>query len=217
MPGITQPLEDHVRVHCATTRNLRHRNARRHRVSADRPLLFAPPKPLRPTCHSLLRSVRYPKRTLSITPYQRQSSQAGRLLNSGAWFFLFVILDRLSLQAIHLNKWSEIPRPPLRARGWRSRLETCGKRAANSGSSQHAKTPGFAERQFRSGAWQDMRRMWRCALVPPPRHIAKTHRQKGSGMGCPKRPSAKPPDVFAQFAPDAGVTSIPRGLQQGCA
>jgi hypothetical protein len=80
MPGITQPLENHVRVHCATTRNLRHRNARRRRVSADRPLLFAPPKPLRPTCHSLLRSVRYPKRTLSITPYQRQSSQAGRLL-----------------------------------------------------------------------------------------------------------------------------------------
>jgi hypothetical protein len=34
-------------------------------------------------------------------------------LNSGAWFLLFVILDRLSLQAIHLDKWSEIPRPPL--------------------------------------------------------------------------------------------------------
>jgi hypothetical protein len=33
-------------------------------------------------------------------------------LNSDAWFFLFVILDRLSLQAIHLDKWSEIPRPP---------------------------------------------------------------------------------------------------------
>jgi hypothetical protein len=28
---------------------------------------------------------------------------------------LFVILDRLSLQAIHLDNWSEIPRPPLPA------------------------------------------------------------------------------------------------------
>jgi hypothetical protein len=34
-------------------------------------------------------------------------------LNSGAWFFLFVILDRLSHQSIHLNNWSEVPRPPL--------------------------------------------------------------------------------------------------------
>ena len=34
-------------------------------------------------------------------------------LNSGAWFFLFIILDHLSHQEIHLNKWSEIPRPPL--------------------------------------------------------------------------------------------------------
>jgi hypothetical protein len=31
------------------------------------------------------------------------------------WFFLFVILDRLSHQAIHLGNWSEIPRPPLDA------------------------------------------------------------------------------------------------------
>jgi hypothetical protein len=43
----------------------------------------------------------------------RIASSATLALNSGAWFFLFVILDRLSLQAIHLNKWSEIPRPPL--------------------------------------------------------------------------------------------------------
>ncbi|NRB16269.1 MAG: hypothetical protein HRU33_01505 [Rhodobacteraceae bacterium] len=28
------------------------------------------------------------------------------------WFFLFVILDHLSHQAIHLNYWSENPRPP---------------------------------------------------------------------------------------------------------
>jgi hypothetical protein len=41
------------------------------------------------------------------------ASSATLALNSGAWFFLFVILDRLSLQAIHFNKWSEIPRPPL--------------------------------------------------------------------------------------------------------
>jgi MATE family multidrug resistance protein len=34
-------------------------------------------------------------------------------LNSGAWFFLFVILERLSHQLIHLNYWSEFPRPPL--------------------------------------------------------------------------------------------------------
>jgi hypothetical protein len=44
----------------------------------------------------------------------RIASSATLALNSGAWFFLFVVLDRLSLQAIHLNKWSEIPRPPLR-------------------------------------------------------------------------------------------------------
>lgn len=31
--------------------------------------------------HYLLRSVRHPKRTLSIILYQRQSSQAGRLLH----------------------------------------------------------------------------------------------------------------------------------------
>jgi hypothetical protein len=41
-------------------------------------------------------------------------------LNSGAWFFLFVILDRLSLQAIHVNNSSEIPRPPLQV--WRPNL-----------------------------------------------------------------------------------------------
>jgi hypothetical protein len=41
--------------------------------------------------------------------------RAARSPYSSAWFFLFVILDRLSLQAIHLNNWSEIPRPPLTA------------------------------------------------------------------------------------------------------
>jgi hypothetical protein len=35
---------------------------------------------------------------------------------------LFVILDRLSLQAIHLDKWSEIPRPPLIRRRRRPNL-----------------------------------------------------------------------------------------------
>jgi hypothetical protein len=43
----------------------------------------------------------------------RIASSATLALNTGAWFFLFVILGRLSLQAIHLDKWSEIPRPPL--------------------------------------------------------------------------------------------------------
>ena len=45
----------------------------------------------------------------------RIASSATFALNSGAWFFLFVILDRLSHQSIHLNNWSEIPRPPLNA------------------------------------------------------------------------------------------------------
>jgi hypothetical protein len=43
----------------------------------------------------------------------RIASSATLTLNSGEWFFLFVILDRVSRQAIHLNNWSEIPRPPL--------------------------------------------------------------------------------------------------------
>jgi hypothetical protein len=43
----------------------------------------------------------------------RIASSATLALNSGAWFFLFAISDQLSLQAIHLNNWSEIPRPPL--------------------------------------------------------------------------------------------------------
>ncbi|MFV0245365.1 MAG: 3-methyl-2-oxobutanoate hydroxymethyltransferase, partial [Qingshengfaniella sp.] len=34
-------------------------------------------------------------------------------LNSGEWFFLFVIADRLSHQATHLKHWSEFPRPTL--------------------------------------------------------------------------------------------------------
>jgi len=34
-------------------------------------------------------------------------------LISGEWFFLFFTSDRLSCQAIHLNRWSEILRPTL--------------------------------------------------------------------------------------------------------
>jgi hypothetical protein len=40
----------------------------------------------------------------------RIASRATLALNSGALFFLFVVLDRLSMQAIHLNNWFEIPR-----------------------------------------------------------------------------------------------------------
>jgi hypothetical protein len=43
----------------------------------------------------------------------RIASSATRALNSAEWFFLFVVSDRLSNQSIYLNKWSEIPRPPL--------------------------------------------------------------------------------------------------------
>ncbi|PCJ04006.1 MAG: hypothetical protein COB16_19735, partial [Rhodobacteraceae bacterium] len=32
---------------------------------------------------------------------------------SGEWFFRFVILDHLFHKLIHLNYWSEFPRPPL--------------------------------------------------------------------------------------------------------
>ncbi len=35
-------------------------------------------------------------------------------MNSGEWFFRFVILNRLSHKSIHLNNWSEFPRPPLK-------------------------------------------------------------------------------------------------------
>ena len=42
----------------------------------------------------------------------RIASTATCALNLGEWFFLFVILDRLSRHLTHLNKWSEIPRPP---------------------------------------------------------------------------------------------------------
>jgi hypothetical protein len=34
-------------------------------------------------------------------------------LNSGEWFFRFFIQDHFFPHAIHLNNWSEIPRPPL--------------------------------------------------------------------------------------------------------
>jgi hypothetical protein len=43
----------------------------------------------------------------------RIASSATRALNSAEWFFLFVVSDRLSNQSIYLNKWSEIPQPPL--------------------------------------------------------------------------------------------------------
>jgi hypothetical protein len=43
----------------------------------------------------------------------RITSSATHALKSAEWFFLFFILDRLSHQSIHLNNWSEIPRPPL--------------------------------------------------------------------------------------------------------
>ena len=34
-------------------------------------------------------------------------------MNSGEWFFRFFILDHFSRHAIHLNDWSEFPRPPV--------------------------------------------------------------------------------------------------------
>ncbi|SDL43801.1 hypothetical protein SAMN04488026_108514 [Aliiruegeria lutimaris] len=43
----------------------------------------------------------------------RIASRGNLALNSGEWFFLFVILDRVSRQAIHHSNWSEPPRPPL--------------------------------------------------------------------------------------------------------
>jgi len=76
---IAQPLEDYVRAHRMAPRHMHHRDTRRRRVSADRPLLLAPPKPLRLTRHQPLRSVRYPERTLPINLYPQQSSQPGRL------------------------------------------------------------------------------------------------------------------------------------------
>ena len=46
----------------------------------------------------------------------RIASSATLALKSGAWFFLFVILDHFFHQSIQLHKWSEIPRPPLKVR-----------------------------------------------------------------------------------------------------
>jgi hypothetical protein len=45
----------------------------------------------------------------------RIASSATFALKSGVWVFLFAISDRLSHHAIHLNNWSEFPRPPLQA------------------------------------------------------------------------------------------------------
>ena len=43
----------------------------------------------------------------------RIASSATLALNSGEWFFLLDILDRLFRHAIHLKHWLEFPRPPL--------------------------------------------------------------------------------------------------------
>ena len=43
----------------------------------------------------------------------RIASSATLALKSGEWFFRFVISDHLSHKLIHLNCWSEFPRPPL--------------------------------------------------------------------------------------------------------
>jgi hypothetical protein len=43
----------------------------------------------------------------------RIASSATLASKSGEWFFRFVILDHLSHKLIHLNYWSEFPRPPL--------------------------------------------------------------------------------------------------------
>src|SRR6056297_2633689 len=58
-----------------------------------------------------------------LTPYfldnsasvisSRIASSATLALKSGEWFFRFFILDRLFHHAIHLNDWSDVPRPPL--------------------------------------------------------------------------------------------------------
>jgi|GEM_PF-4997290 len=38
---------------------------------------------------------------------------ANLALDSGEWFFLLAIVDRLFHHAIHLKQWSDFPRPPL--------------------------------------------------------------------------------------------------------
>jgi len=43
----------------------------------------------------------------------RIASSATLALKSAEGFFRFFILDRHFRQAIHLNNWSELPRPPL--------------------------------------------------------------------------------------------------------
>jgi regulator of protease activity HflC (stomatin/prohibitin superfamily) len=43
----------------------------------------------------------------------RIASSATLALKSGEWFFRFVIWDHFFRHAIHLNNWSENPRPPL--------------------------------------------------------------------------------------------------------
>ena len=43
----------------------------------------------------------------------RIASSATLALKSDKWLFRFVILDHFSHKLIHLNYWSEFPRPPL--------------------------------------------------------------------------------------------------------
>ncbi|MFO1050488.1 MAG: thermonuclease family protein [Geminicoccaceae bacterium] len=59
---------------------MRDGDTRRRRLQADRSLLLDRPKPLRPTRHNLIHSVRYPQRTLSDAPSARQCGHPGRLL-----------------------------------------------------------------------------------------------------------------------------------------
>jgi len=54
----------------------------------------------------------------------RIASSATFALNSGVCVFLFVISDRLSRHAIHLNNWSEFLRPPLPLRALADQTET---------------------------------------------------------------------------------------------
>lgn len=63
--GLAQAFEDQVRIDRVALRHLRHRNAWRGRMKADRPLLLIRPEPLRPMRHAIttvspIDSGRYP-------------------------------------------------------------------------------------------------------------------------------------------------------------
>jgi len=77
---IPQPFEDHVGIQRVSPRYLGNRHIRGRRLKTDRQLLLVIPKPLRALDHPKLRSVRYPKRTLSHPLDPWQCSDAGRLL-----------------------------------------------------------------------------------------------------------------------------------------